>query len=81
VPHIKRPALIPVCDAFVLRLLGIPGESAASGVAATVHLREEGRRNLETLEGLQARLVDELGVSRTLVRIADALIWGSHPDT
>jgi Family of unknown function (DUF6308) len=79
--HIKRPALIPVCDAYVLRLLGVPGDGAASGVAATVHLRDQGRRNLEALRGLRDRLENELGLSRTLVRVADALIWGSYPDT
>lgn len=79
--HIKRPALIPVCDAYVLRLLGIPGEGAEAGVAAVVHLREEGRRIRETLAELQRRLCDELGISRTLVRILDVLIWGSYPDT
>jgi hypothetical protein len=79
--HIKRPALIPVCDAYVLRLLGIPGDTAAAGVAAVVHLRKEGRRNLHALRDLQSRLAVELGVSRTLVRVLDALIWGSYPDT
>jgi hypothetical protein len=79
--HIKRPALISVCDSYVLNLLGIPGQSTASGVAALVHLRNEGRRHLDRLQDLRDRLREELGVSRTLVRILDVLIWGSHPDT
>jgi hypothetical protein len=79
--HIKRPSLVSVCDSYVLRLLGIPGDSTASGVAAMVHLREEGRRNLETLTDLRDRLEKEFGISRSLVRILDVLIWGSYPDT
>ena len=80
--HIKRPALIPVCDAYVLRLLGIPGTSANSGLAAVIQIRTAGRANLKTLEELQQRLKTEPPkLSRTLVRITDALVWGSHPDS
>lgn len=79
--HIKRPALIPVCDDYVLQLLGIPGQAPASGVAAIVHLREEGRRNLRRLQELRNRLQREHDITRTLARIIDVLIWGSHPDT
>ena len=75
--HIKRPALISVCDSYVLQLLGIPGQSTASGVAALVHLREEGRRNHSRLQDLRDRLRDECGISRSLVRIMDVLIWGA----
>lgn len=78
--HIKRPALIPVCDAYVLQLLGIPGTSASSGLAAVAQIRTAGRANLRVLQELQLRLKEEPpNVSRTLVRITDALIWGSHP--
>jgi hypothetical protein len=37
--HIKRPRLVPVCDSYVLRLMGIPGDTGASAVALIEHLR------------------------------------------
>jgi hypothetical protein len=79
--HIKRPLLIPVCDAYVLRLLGIPGDDARAGTAAVVQLRLQRTELMQRLLELQRRLEEEVGVTRSLVRIADVLIWGSHPDT
>jgi hypothetical protein len=79
--HIKRPRLVPVSDSFVLRQLAIPGEGPAAGVSEAVQLREQRHSLLPRLQELQERLDLELGVQRTLVRIADVLIWGSHPDT
>lgn len=79
--HIKRPLLVPVCDAYVLRLLGVPGEGADAGVATVVQLRRQRAQLAPRLIELQERLIQDVGVSRTLVRIADVLIWGSHPDT
>lgn len=79
--HIKRPRLIPVCDSYVLQLLGIPGQSSASGVAACIQLRHECRSHLDRFRSLQTRLREECGLDRSMVRIADVLIWGSHPDT
>lgn len=78
--HIKRPQLIPVCDSYVLRLMGIPGEDAASGVALIQHLRSLAHDLLPALQDLQRQL-RELGCDRSLVRIVDGLIWSSHPDT
>ena len=78
--HIKRPHLIPVCDSYVLYLMGIPGEDAASGVALIQHLRSLAQDLLPALHDLQRQL-RERGCDRTLVRIMDGLIWSSHPDT
>ncbi len=78
--HIKRPHLIPVCDSYVLHLMGIPGEDAASGVALIQHLRSLAHDLLPALQDLQRQL-RERGCDRTLVRIVDGLIWSSHPDT
>lgn len=78
--HIKRPRLIPVCDSYVLRLMGIPGEDPASAVALIEHLRAIRGSLLPTLLDFQEKL-GHRSLDRTLVRIADGLIWGSYPDT
>jgi hypothetical protein len=78
--HIKRPKLIPVCDSYVLGLMGVPNVGADSGVALVEHLRAVRKDLLPTLLDCQARL-RELGVDRTLVRILDSLIWSAYPDT
>jgi hypothetical protein len=78
--HIKRPALIPVCDSYVLGLMGIPDAGGKGAVALIEHLRSLRTDLLPTLLDLKQRLRDE-GYDRTLVRITDALIWGSYPDT
>ncbi len=78
--HIKRPALIPICDSYVLRLMGIPESGGASVAAMIEHLRDSRAGLLATLSDIQKRLA-AVGVERSLVRIMDVLIWGSHPDT
>lgn len=78
--HIKRPLLIPVCDSYVLKLMGIPDVGAESGVALVEHLRAIRSDLLPTLRSLQNRL-REMGCDRTLVRILDSLLWSGYPDT
>lgn len=78
--HIKRPHLIPICDSYVLRLMGLPGENGASVAALIAHLRNVREELLPTLVDIREKLL-ELGYDRTLLRIADALIWSSYPDT
>jgi hypothetical protein len=75
--HIKRPRLIPVCDSYVAATMGVQlGDSSDWGslLALVSHLREQGRRNLDGLTTIQARL-HEAGISRSSVRILDALLW------
>jgi hypothetical protein len=78
--HIKRPMLIPVCDSYVLKLMGIPDVGAESGVALVEHLRTIRKDLLPTLKGLRNRL-HEMDCDRTLVRILDSLLWSGYPDT
>ena len=78
--HIKRPALIPVCDSYVLGLMGIPDAGGKGAVALIEHLRLLRTDLMPTLLDLQERLRGA-GYDRSLVRITDALIWGSYPDT
>ena len=79
--HIKRPALVPVCDADVLGRLGVTeSEASRATVAVCVDLRREGRRLLEPLSALQVRVAEELHQEISLVRILEVLIWKSHPN-
>ena len=78
--HIKRPALIPVCDSYVLGLMGIPNVGADSGVALVEHLRAVRKELLPILLDIQERL-RQRGCDRTLVRIVDSLLWSAYPDT
>jgi hypothetical protein len=79
--HIKRPALVPVCDADVLGRLGVTeSEASRATVAVCVDLRREGRRLLKHLTALQVRVGEELHQQISLVRILEVLIWKSHPN-
>jgi hypothetical protein len=60
--------------------MGIPGGGPASAVALIEHLRGIRGDLLPTLLDFQKRL-RQPGLDRTLVRIADGLMWGSYPDT
>ena len=72
--HIKRPRLIPVCDSYVARIMGVELWDSAGLLGLVTHLREQGQVNLDGLLKIQARL-SEIGIDRTLVRILDALLW------
>jgi len=81
--HIKRPRLIPVCDSYVARTMGI--ELWDSGdwqslLRLVLHLRKQGQANLDALQAIQTRL-SRAGMERTLVRILDALLWMKASDT
>lgn len=72
--HIKRPRLIPVCDSYVARTMGVELVDSAGLLRLVMHLHKQGQANLEALCAIQARL-SEIGIDRTLVRILDALLW------
>jgi hypothetical protein len=79
--HMKRPDLIPVCDALVLQQVGAPAgidDDPAKAAAFIAHLRKEGRCNLPGLRVIQDHLQME-GRTPSLLRIFEALIWQSHP--
>ena len=69
--HLKRPALVPVCDSFVEWQLG--ARSSMDLVELVEYIRSQGRRNLTELLAVQASLASR-GVDRTLVRVFDALL-------
>ena len=73
--HLKQPALFPILDAFVVESIG--GLRRAP-VTVLLHLRAEAQRNRPALQQVQATL-QEAHVTRTLIRILDALLWSSHP--
>ena len=60
--HIKRPHLIPICDSYVLRLMGLPGENGASVAALITHLRNVREELLPTLVDIRGE------ASRTRIR-------------
>lgn len=72
--HIKRPRLIPVCDSYVARTMGVELVDGSGLLRLVMHLHKQGQENLEALSEIQARL-REIGIERTLVRILDALLW------
>lgn len=79
--HIKRPALVPVCDSLVIKQLGCPTfDTAEGGVQLIDHIRQCGRVQADALRDIHKRL-EHLGIKRTPVRILDALLWSSHPDS
>jgi Family of unknown function (DUF6308) len=83
--HLKRPRLFPVLDLLVSEMIGArisPDGPAAfradQAVQLVLHLRGEGRKNLDALRAIQTRMVEK-GIERSLVRILDAILWLSHP--
>lgn len=72
--HIKRPRFVPVLDSYVMNQLGLPPSTPAAQVIAQV--RNEGRRNLDSLGAIQDYLRSR-GIERTTVRIMDALVWSA----
>jgi hypothetical protein len=74
--HLKRPALIPVCDSRLLRVLGIAETQDDAILTVLRHLRGEGQRLEVPLKALQERLARE-GWRRPLIRILEVLVWGS----
>jgi hypothetical protein len=73
--HLKRPALFPVLDLLVVQLIGGVGRPP---MALLLHLRTEAQRNRVALHQVQTNL-HKAHITRTLVRILDALLWSSHP--
>lgn len=72
--HIKRPRLIPVCDSYVARTLGVELLDSEGLLRLVMHLHKQGQANLEALLAIQT-LLSDVGIDRTLVRILDALLW------
>jgi hypothetical protein len=73
--HFKRPSLFPVLDLLVVQQLGGVGQLP---IRLLLHLRAEAQRNRLALEQIQTEL-QQAHITRTLIRIWDALIWSSHP--
>jgi hypothetical protein len=82
--HLKRPRLFPLLDDFVAVMLGVnmPTDPTPRRVeiaaGLVVHLRAQGRANIQQLKEIRAALGRE-GLDRPLVRILDAILWFAHP--
>lgn len=73
--HLKRPLLFPVLDALVVEQIGGVGRPP---IALLLHLRGQAQRNRLALHQIQSNL-QKAHITRTLIRILDALLWSSHP--
>jgi hypothetical protein len=85
--HLKRPALVPICDSYTTAMLGIPlkpnatkHERVQAGVMACDLSRAAARHNRDRLEAVSGYLVEQ-GFERTPVRILDVLLWVSYGGT
>lgn len=79
--HLKRPALIPICDSHTMTMLGIDLAAAASkqkrtaaGLLALDLVRQAARENENELARVGAYL-SERGYPRTAIRVLDVLLW------
>lgn len=73
--HLKRPSLFPVLDLLVVQQIGGVGRPP---IALLLHLRAEAQRNRLALHRVQTNL-QKAHITRTQIRILDALLWSSHP--
>jgi hypothetical protein len=73
--HLKRPLLFPVLDLLVVQQIGGVGRPP---IALLLHLRAEAQRNRLALHRVHTNL-RKAHITRTLIRILDALLWSSHP--
>jgi hypothetical protein len=78
--HIKRPALIPVCDSYVAASMGMQAWGPDTTTDLIVAIRALGRTNLPVLKEIRARL-KSIGIDRTYARILDVLLWFSAPSS
>ena len=75
--HLKRPALIPICDSYICAMVGKRAGNAADTAELIVTVREVGRANLDALQEISRRLRG-IGINRTLVRILDSVLWSAY---
>jgi Family of unknown function (DUF6308) len=73
--HLKRPSLIPILDTLVVEQIGGVGRPPMD---LLLHLRAEAQLNRLALQHVQTNL-QKAYITRTLIRILDALLWSSHP--
>jgi hypothetical protein len=79
--HLKRPALIPICDSDTVAMLGIPlspqaskAERVEAGLVACDLIRTAAKENRDELGAICAFLAPK-DFDRTPVRVLDLLLW------
>ena len=79
--HLKRPALIPICDSHTVAMLGIPlkpdankEQRIAAGLWACDVVRQAMHDNAAEMSALCDSLAEQT-YPRTPVRVLDALLW------
>jgi hypothetical protein len=76
--HLKRPQLVPICDSYVAKSMGVSAWDAESTLLLILAIRETGLMNLKALREISSRLAS-IGFERPLVRILDVLLWFDAP--
>lgn len=76
--HLKRPQLVPICDSYVAKSMGITAWDAESTLSLILAIREMGLANHDALLKISSRLAS-IGFERSLVRILDVLLWFDAP--
>jgi hypothetical protein len=76
--HLKRPRLIPICDSLVMQMMGQNASDGPSTCRLIEAIRQTGRANRRQLQMISQEL-QTIGISRSLVRILDAVMWFDAP--
>jgi hypothetical protein len=76
--HIKRPLLFPICDSYVMTMVGQQASNAPSTCRLISSIRDVGVANRDALRDISDKLAS-IGIERSLVRILDALMWFDAP--
>jgi len=72
--YLKRPLLVPICDSGLAGLMRLRKDNPEALAAFVAHFREQGRKNLASLEVIQ-RDLESRGLRRSLPRILQAVLW------
>jgi hypothetical protein len=85
--HVKRPALIPICDSYTVAMLGVPlkpdagkEERVSAGLWACDVVRQAVQENATELAAICGYLTEQ-SYPRTPVRVLDALLWLAYGGT
>jgi Family of unknown function (DUF6308) len=76
--HLKRPKLIPICDSYVMTMMGQQAYTGPQTCALISAIRVAARTNLTELQEISDKLAS-IGIRRSLVRILDSVMWFDGP--
>jgi hypothetical protein len=76
--HLKRPRLFPICDSYVMAMMGRTAWDARTTNLLIADIRDVVYANADALDAISAQL-SNIGISRTKARIFDAILWFDAP--